>query len=501
MACQDPIVPCSPADPCSEVCADNLGTNCITASSDISTPINVVAGTDLTVILNKINTLLQSVNPAQYQNFNYGCFSFQGIETEQQFVEFIVNNVLCPILGSQTPSTITSLSQLNTAIQVLTTQGNGIINQATTGCYQTLAGVPNPVDLDSLLLSIQTILCQQNTDIQNLITNGSPPISVNNTNKSVQIATSGPLNHGLSAEVALQVDVNQAIVKNLDGTLFVPKETPIQFIPTTTINVGTSGTSQHTLQVSAKISSSGGNQLVDDGLGLFVPAVSLTETPITPVDSTTIDLGVSGVANHTLTAAVKINADPDNLIVATGTGIKVPAASVVTPQTPITGNDTNSIDLTVGGLNAHTISADLKLNSDPDNIAVITATGLKVPAPALTLDSGNFGFTLTNVTNVSASAGFSQYYTRIGNIVHVSGTMSVDPVALGPVEIGSTIPVFINPFTLAHQLTGVVVSASNGTPSGVIFADTVNNRAMITFPATDTTAQLITYQYTYTIIP
>lgn len=54
------------------------------------------------------------------------------------------------------------------------------------------------------------------------------------------------------------------------------------------------------------------------------------------------------------------------------------------PQTPITVVDTNSVDLTASGAYNTTLQADVKISTLAGNIAVVNATGLYVPKDVLT---------------------------------------------------------------------------------------------------------------------
>lgn len=356
-----------------EICDDSTYTGCVHLDQDVGGPLNLEAGDDLNVALNKIKALIANLSPASYGNFNYACFASQGIDSEQKFVEF-VSSILCQIVGAQTPGNITSLSQLQSLIQNLTTEIGGVKNQAVISCFQTLASLPANVPVNQLLTALQQTLCDLSAAVAGA---SSPNIIVNNTNKSVQITSSGTQGHALSAELNIKNDPDNALTKDANGQVFVPKETSIQVSSDGTIDVQASGTANHTLLIKAKIANTPGNQLQNNGSGLFVPAPTQSETPITAQDTDTVDLTASGQSNHTIKADVKIDPSPDNLLVKTASGLKVASGSIPSgSQTPITPQNTQSIQITASGLNNHTISANVKINPGATNPIMIAANGL-----------------------------------------------------------------------------------------------------------------------------
>ena len=94
--------------------------------------------------------------------------------------------------------------------------------------------------------------------------------------------------------------------------------------------------------------------------------------------------------------------------------------------------------------------------------------------------SGTYTPTLTNGTNVAASTSFTWQYIRVGNVMHASGTINIDPTAASvATQIGISLPLAsdLNSYV---QCTGVAVSQA-GAVFGVISGDTTNDRATLDF--------------------
>lgn len=153
-----------------------------------------------------------------------------------------------------------------------------------------------------------------------------------------------------------------------------------------------------------------------------IPGGSGTETPLTANDSQTIDFTTSGTANHTLTGVVRISTTANNALTQDAGGLFVPVASAGA-QTPITVVDTNAINLTASGLDSHTVQADLVISPDVGNSAQVRANGLFVPTtspasetPLVATDSQTIDFT-TSGTNGHNLTGVVRVSTTAGNII------------------------------------------------------------------------------------
>lgn len=156
-------------------------------------------------------------------------------------------------------------------------------------------------------------------------------------------------------------------------------------------------------------------------LGSEVLTIGFSQTPITVNDSTTIDLTASGSNNHTLSAAVKVSALNGNLITVESDGLHVAAPVVVIP--PVIANDSASLDFTVSGLDSHTITGTVKVSSTLGNAITIDGTGLYVPSipPIIATDSASIDFTVS-APNSHTITGVVKVSSTVGNILSVDGT-------------------------------------------------------------------------------
>jgi hypothetical protein len=116
------------------------------------------------------------------------------------------------------------------------------------------------------------------------------------------------------------------------------------------------------------------------------------------------------------------------------------------------------------------------------------------------LCSGTYTPSLTNTTNIAASAVSGKWkYIRVGNIVHVFGSVTIDPTAAGEIVLGISLPITTN-LAASTDLNGVglcyVSSSAIGVP-GFLDGDTTNERANYSFyAASDANKQhQITFSY------
>jgi hypothetical protein len=140
-------------------------------------------------------------------------------------------------------------------------------------------------------------------------------------------------------------------------------------------------------------------------------------------------------------------------------------------------------------------------STDGSANAVLQTDGAGVLSFGLVLDANTYTPSLTNVTNVTASTAFSCQYTRIGNVVTVSGKVNIDPTAAAatPAELGMSLPIASN-FTAEEQCGGTAVSEIASTYPVRILADAVNNRASFKFLAGTTSNDSYSFTFTYQII-
>lgn len=111
--------------------------------------------------------------------------------------------------------------------------------------------------------------------------------------------------------------------------------------------------------------------------------------------------------------------------------------------------------------------------------------------------SGTYTPTFTNVTNLTSSTAEVTMYTRIGNIVTVTGLLSVTPTATGLIELRMSLPV-ASALTAPEQLQGPATNQDN--LAGHVAGDETNDAAMFRWIATGTTARQFRFTYTYQVL-
>jgi len=114
--------------------------------------------------------------------------------------------------------------------------------------------------------------------------------------------------------------------------------------------------------------------------------------------------------------------------------------------------------------------------------------------------SGTYSPTITGVANTSSVFGYDSQYIRVGSIVTVSGRVDVDPVAAATnTRVGISLPIASN-FANANECCGTANSSAVVSECGAIIADTVNDRAQLTYVTSTTAANAMWYTFTYKII-
>lgn len=218
----------------------------------------------------------------------------------------------------------------------------------------------------------------------------------------------------------------------------------------------------------------GGSAILDvtEVVGADCKTYTIPETPITVIDTSSVDLTASGAYSHTITAVVKISADAGNILVLHPDGLYVPVpvttcaqlatyaagAPVVfgtTPligqdclthvvnETPFTATDSSSIDFTNSGPFGHDLTGVVKISATIGNTVVIAPDGLYVPpatdtTSVLAADTPCFDmtviqapagtFTVSGAPVVSPNAGNQLVCAGNGLFVPASGTITLQPI-------------------------------------------------------------------------
>ena len=118
------------------------------------------------------------------------------------------------------------------------------------------------------------------------------------------------------------------------------------------------------------------------------------------------------------------------------------------------------------------------------------------------LCSGTYTPTLFNTTNVAASTPQVTQWIRVGNVVTVSGNLTIDPTAATTVTtLGVSLPI-ASALTNSEQLGGTAVRApSIAALAGWLTADFTNDRANLQyFNDTDVTSLVWTFHFTYLMV-
>jgi hypothetical protein len=138
-----------------------------------------------------------------------------------------------------------------------------------------------------------------------------------------------------------------------------------------------------------------------------------------------------------------------------------------------------------------------------DVVGGIQTSRTGVTSPAATdgnVFSGTYTPTLTNTTNIASSTAAVCQYMRVGNVVTVSGTVTIDPTATGRIVMGMTLPIASN-FAGANECGGTFASSGTTTVNvGSIAADSTNDRATFDGVTADAASRVYAFSFTYRII-
>lgn len=200
--------------------------------------------------------------------------------------------------------------------------------------------------------------------------------------------------------VVLQKLSNQ--IATLNGTAVVSP--PITANETSSVKINKSGTLGHTISAIVKRSGAIGNQLQLNADGLYVPPYNApNQTQTLSGNGNTITLTSGG----SYTVPIPSLTLSGTTIGIAGSAVSFNLASILsTSQTPITVNDTSSIDLTVSGTNNHTLQATVKKSADAGNILELRSNGLFV-------SSGGAQAVLTEINDSASNSTLRQTFCSI----------------------------------------------------------------------------------------
>jgi hypothetical protein len=150
------------------------------------------------------------------------------------------------------------------------------------------------------------------------------------------------------------------------------------------------------------------------------------------------------------------------------------------------------LDLQIGGSSLFTV----------DKTGGVTIARTTVTTPATTdgnVFSGTYTPTLSNLVNISASSTYVCQYMRVGNIVTVSGKITIVSSSTTTNTFNMSLPIPSN-FSAQEQCAG---SFSNGNASGssfTIFADVANDNAFFSMRPGVASSNDYCFSFTYQVI-
>ncbi len=112
--------------------------------------------------------------------------------------------------------------------------------------------------------------------------------------------------------------------------------------------------------------------------------------------------------------------------------------------------------------------------------------------------AGTYTAVFSNIANLDATPTPTNcQYMRVGDVVTVSGMVSLDPTATGLAQVGITLPIASN-FASVEQCAGTGSSTNNN--QGFISAEATLNIAVLEFTSIDTGSQLFFFHFTYSVV-
>lgn len=114
--------------------------------------------------------------------------------------------------------------------------------------------------------------------------------------------------------------------------------------------------------------------------------------------------------------------------------------------------------------------------------------------------SSTYTPTLTNEANLDASTARECQYFRIGNMVVVSGSVSIDPTAPATLtQLGISLPIASN-FGANEDCGGAASASGIAGQCAAIYADPTNDRARLQLISGDVTNQAMFFTFAYAVI-
>jgi len=286
-----------------------------------------------------------------------------------------------------------------------------------------------------------------NVDLSPLVSGGAS-ISVQDTS-SIDLTFDG-----VTLKGSLKIDPSSTapVSASSNGVKFdCCPEIPITTNVTNTIQLIPSGNGGHVLTANLKYQDSPSLHFYDSNLGLSGSVKLSTDT------GNALILGTDG-ALYAQTSDVQLANLPTNGFVTTGpsgtllvgSDSKLYRIPTPNPETPVTAIDTNTVNLTVSGISNHTIQADVNLVNSDTITLTSTSNGIQADVKIDGTAPGNILITshsngLVANANAATIAGIQSTLATVQNpITKVFGTLNNSSAGYAPVFIsqyGIKIPV------------------------------------------------------------
>ena len=179
-------------------------------------------------------------------------------------------------------------------------------------------------------------------------------------------------------------------------------------------------------------------------------------------------------------------------VVAVGPGIA--AATVISGTTLVAGK----LQLT-DSIASTSITTAATPNSVKTAYDLANSRAVSGHDQSVTLASGTYTPTLTNVANLGASTAYECQYLRVGGVVAVSGRVDIDPTLTATAtQLGISLPIASN-LAADSDCAGTAFSTAIPGQGAGIHADTTNDRAEMAWKAGDVTNQNMYFTFIYEV--
>jgi len=173
------------------------------------------------------------------------------------------------------------------------------------------------------------------------------------------------------------------------------------------------------------------------------------------------------------------------------------------------GTITGANTLTNTNIVTSEAATDLTLQSAGTTVLTLsTAGGVSIVRTSVTspaagdgnVFSGTYTPTLTNTTNIASSTPSACQYLRVGDVVTVSGQVTIDPTTAGACNMKMTLPVASN-FGSSRQAGGTFATVTSGqADQGAIIGDATGDQFEFRFTAVNVASAIYAFNVTYQVI-